>query len=67
MRNIRNWTENWKQPLFDDGEKNLSLPIETPFADAPETLTLTREGEDAVTMIYQKVKEEESESAKEKP
>ncbi len=32
-----------------------------------DTLTLTREGDDAVTMIYQKVKEEESESAKEKP
>ena len=43
MRNIRNLTENWKQPLFDDGEKNHSLPLEMPFAEAPETLTLTRD------------------------
>ena len=43
MRNIRNWTDGWKQPLFEDGEKNHSLPLVWNKEETPETLTLTRD------------------------
>ncbi len=43
MRNVKNWTDGWKQPLFEDGEKNYSLPLVLSREETPETLTLTRD------------------------
>ena len=43
MREVKNWTDGWKQPLFEDGEKNYSLPLIRAASDTPETLTLTHD------------------------
>lgn len=43
MRNVRSFTEGWKQPLFEDGEKNYALPLIWRGEDTPQTLTLTRD------------------------
>ena len=43
MRSIRDLTDGWKQPVFEGGDKNLSLPLTLDGKEAAQPLTLTRE------------------------
>lgn len=43
MRKVQILTAGWKEPVFEDGERNITLPLTMPIEKAPEKLVLTHD------------------------